>query len=61
MLDNEDATQTQIDDALKALNDARDALVEASAFAFPTKSGKTVTIEAEDGKMGDDHSNDTDR
>ncbi len=61
VLDNEDATQTQIDDALKALNDARDALVEASAFAFPTKSGKTVTIEAEDGKMVDDHSNDTDR
>ena len=61
VLDNEDATQVQIDDALKALNDARDALVEASAFAFPTKSGKTVTIEAEDGTMVDDHSNDTDQ
>ena len=61
VLDNEDATQAQVNDALAALNDARDALAEAPAFAFPTKSGETVTIEAEDGTMLDDHSNDADQ
>lgn len=61
VLDNEDATQTQVNDALAALNDTRDALAEAPAFAFPTKPGKTVTIEAEDGTMVDDHSNDADQ
>ena len=61
VLDNEDATQAQVNDALAALNDARDALAEAPAFAFPTKPGKTVTIEAEDGTMVDDHSNDADQ
>ena len=61
VLDNEDATQAQVNDALAALNDARDALAEAPAFAFPTKSGETVTIEAEDGTMVDDHSNDADQ
>ena len=61
VLDNEEATQAQVNDALTALNDARDALAEAPAFAFPTKSGETVTIEAEDGTMIDDHSNDRDQ
>ena len=61
VLDNEEATQDQVNDALAALNDARDALAEAPAFAFPTKSGETVTIEAEDGTMIDDHSNDRDQ
>ena len=61
VLDNEEATQAQVNDALAALNDARDALAEAPAFAFPTKSGETVTIEAEDGTMIDDHSNDADQ
>ena len=61
VLDSEGATQTQVNDALTALNDARDALAEAPAFAFPTKSGEIVTIEAEDGTMVDDHSNDADQ
>ena len=61
VLDSEGATQTQVNDALAALNDARDALAEAPAFAFPTKSGEIVTIEAEDGTMVDDHSNDADQ
>ena len=61
VLDSEGATQTQVNDALTALNDARDALAEAPAFAFPTKSGETATIEAEDGTMLDDHSNDADQ
>ena len=61
VLDSEDATQTQVNDALAALNDARDALAEATTFAFPTKAGETVTIEAEDGTMIDDHSNDADQ
>ena len=61
VLDSEGTTQTQVNDALTALNDARDALAEAPAFAFPTKSGEIVTIEAEDGTMVDDHSNDADQ
>ena len=61
VLDSEGATQIQVNDALAALNDARDALAEAPAFAFPIKSGEIVTIEAEDGTMVDDHSNDADQ
>ena len=59
MLNNETATQTQVDGALETLDNARKALHAVTVFAFPTKSGETATIEAEDGTMLDDHSNDT--
>ena len=59
MLNNETATQTQVDGALETLDNARKALHAVTVFAFPTKSGETVTIEAEHGTMLDDHSNDT--
>ena len=61
MLNNETATQTQVDGALETLDNARKALHAVTVFAFPTKSGETATIEAEDGTMLDDHSNDTDK
>ena len=61
MLNNETATQTQVDGALETLDNARKALHAVTVFAFPTKSGETATIEAEDGTMLDDHSNDTDQ
>ena len=61
MLNNETATQTQVDSALETLDNARKALHAVTVFAFPTKSGETVTIEAEDGTMIDDPSNDRDQ
>ena len=61
MLNNETATQTQVDGALETLDNARKALHAVTVFAFPTKSGETVTIEAEDGTMLDDPSNDRDQ
>ena len=61
MLNNETATQTQVDGALEMLDNTRKALHAVTVFAFPTKSGETATIEAEDGTMLDDHSNDTDK
>ena len=61
MLNNETATQTQVDGALETLDNARKALHAVNVFAFPATQGETVTIEAEDGTMLDDPSNDRDQ
>ena len=55
--DNGSVSGVEVRKAMKALQSAMDNL----SFAFPATQGETATIEAEDGTMLDDHSNDTDQ